>query len=120
LARSLLGLKNALVAGYAQIQTWNVKIREWKESYKQEASYRYYVGRKEASRWWKKGVSIMGAEVNSQQFQGLDVDHPRIREAIETAAKRGYDKDKIQKVIGMPYEVVDRGVREAKRKSKKK
>lgn len=49
------------------------------------------------------------------EYQGVNVEHPRIVEAIKTLAKQGAAKEHIVKVVGMPYEVVDRVLRETKK-----
>lgn len=56
------------------------------------------------------------AEVREPSYQGCDTTHPRIKEAMENAAKRGISKEEIQKRVGMPYEVVDNAVRKARKK----
>jgi len=50
------------------------------------------------------------------EYQGVNVEHPRIVEAIRTMVKRGESKERIAKIVGMPYEVVDKHVQEAKKK----
>ena len=54
------------------------------------------------------------AKVTTPQYAGLDVDHPRIVDAIKQGAKRGMTKEQIQKVVGMPMEVVDKHFQNAK------
>ena len=48
-------------------------------------------------------------------YQGVNVYHPRIVEAIKVLAKKGDSTEKIAKVVGMPHEVVDRVKREMKK-----
>lgn len=57
----------------------------------------------------------MGAEVESQKYQGVNVDHPRIVEATRNLLKQGVRKEEIVRIIGMPREVIDRIERETKR-----
>jgi len=45
-------------------------------------------------------------------YQGLDVDHPRIVEAIRVLAGQRKTPEQIAKVVGMPYEVVQKHLRE--------
>lgn len=49
------------------------------------------------------------------QYQGVDVQHPRIVEAIKVLAKQGKSTQEIAKVVGMPHEVVDSVKREMKK-----
>jgi hypothetical protein len=53
------------------------------------------------------------------QYAGVDVDHPRIVEAIKALTKQGKEKAEIQKLVGMPYEVVDRHMRAAREEMKR-
>lgn len=56
------------------------------------------------------------AEVNNPTYQGVDVRHPEIVAAGENMARRGIDKNRAVKLLGMPREVVDRIYREANEK----
>jgi hypothetical protein len=49
------------------------------------------------------------------RYQGVDVDHPTIVAAIKAMAKQGDSTEKISQVVGMPYEVVKKYEREARR-----
>ncbi len=49
------------------------------------------------------------------QYQGVDVNHPTIVEAIKTMVKQGERREKICKVVGMPHEVVQAIEREVKK-----
>lgn len=49
------------------------------------------------------------------EYKGVRTDHPRIVEAIQALAKQGKTKEQISKVVGMPYEVVDKYVQKVKR-----
>lgn len=48
-------------------------------------------------------------------YGGVAVNHPSIVSGIKTLAKQGHGKAHIMKVIGMPGEVVDKYMHEAKR-----
>ena len=48
------------------------------------------------------------------KYQGVDVQHPRIVEAIQVLAKQGKSTDEIARVVGMPHEVVDSVKRQKK------
>lgn len=49
------------------------------------------------------------------KYNGVDVNNPRIVEYIKSAAKQGKTKQEVMKLVGMPYEVVDKYFQEAKR-----
>jgi mannose/fructose/N-acetylgalactosamine-specific phosphotransferase system component IIB len=48
------------------------------------------------------------------EYQGVDVEHPTIKAAIENMTKQGEPKEKIMRVVGMPAEVIDRVQRRLK------
>jgi hypothetical protein len=50
------------------------------------------------------------------EYQGVDVEHPRIVEAIKTLAKQDKQIYEIAKIVGMPYEVVQKYVAREKKK----
>ena len=52
------------------------------------------------------------------EYQGVDVEHPRIVEAIKNLAKQEKQAVEISKIVGMPYEVVRKYMREEERKKK--
>ena len=54
------------------------------------------------------------------EYQGVNVDHPSIKLAIENAVKCGVDTDRLVKVIGMPYEEIKRHQIRARERLKKK
>jgi len=49
------------------------------------------------------------------EYQGVDVEHPRIVEAIKNLAREGRSTDEIARIVGMPYEVVRKYEREVRR-----
>lgn len=49
------------------------------------------------------------------QYQGVDVNHPRIVEAIKTLLGQKKEKDDIAKIVGMPREVIDNVERQTKK-----
>ena len=49
------------------------------------------------------------------EYQGVDVEHPRIVEAIKTLIRDGHPTDEISRIVGMPYEVVRKYEREVRR-----
>ena len=53
----------------------------------------------------------------SREYQGVDVDHPRIVEFVKQATKNGLPKEQIAKLAGMPVEVVEKHQREQARKT---
>lgn len=48
------------------------------------------------------------AEVGTPSYAGVSVEHPRIVEAIKAGAKNGLTKEQVQKVVGMPMEVIEK------------
>jgi len=48
------------------------------------------------------------------EYQGVSTEHPSIVSAIKNLTKQGESKEKIMKVVGMPREVVEKYMREAK------
>ncbi len=50
------------------------------------------------------------------KYAGVDVDNPRIVAAIKNLAAQGKDKQYISKVVGMPYEIVDKYTHSGKKK----
>lgn len=50
----------------------------------------------------------MGAEVNSQRHQGVDVDHPSLVSTIKNMVKSGKKIEEIVKVTGAPSEVINK------------
>jgi len=51
-------------------------------------------------------------------YNGVDTDNPRIVETIKKMAKEGATKDQICKIVGMPYEVVDKHYQHVKKSGK--
>jgi len=54
------------------------------------------------------------------KYQGVDVDHPRIIEAVKNLVKAGKKTDEIARVVGMPHEVIrkyERDIRESNKKT---
>ena len=49
------------------------------------------------------------------KYNGLDTDHPRVVEYIKSAAKQGKTKAEVMKLVGMPYEVVDKYFQQVKK-----
>ena len=41
------------------------------------------------------------------EYNGVDMEHPSIRNAIVNMTRQGADKVKIMRVVGVPAEVVD-------------
>jgi hypothetical protein len=52
------------------------------------------------------------------KYQNVDVEHPRIIEAIKNLTKQEKRVEDISRVVGMPYEVVRKYMREEERKKK--
>lgn len=52
------------------------------------------------------------------EYQGVDVEHPRIVEAVKTLTKQAKSVEEISKIVGMPYEVVRKYMREEESKKK--
>jgi len=50
------------------------------------------------------------------EYQGVDTEHPRIVEAIKTLAKQNKQVYEIAKLVGMPYEVIEKYVRQEGKK----
>ena len=50
------------------------------------------------------------------KYAGVDVDNPRIVDAIKTLSKQGKNNGQIMRIVGMPQEVVDKYAREAREK----
>lgn len=57
----------------------------------------------------------MGAQVKDPEYRGIRTDDSRIREAVKNMMTRGYDTDHIQRIVGMPREVIDKHVRDLKK-----
>lgn len=55
-----------------------------------------------------------------QQYNGVDVENPRIAEYTKNAIRQGWEKERIMKVIGIPGEVVDRYKKEVEREERNK
>ena len=49
------------------------------------------------------------------EYGGVDVQHPRIVEAIKTLAKQGKTTEQMVKIVGMPHEVVQAVARTVKK-----
>lgn len=54
-------------------------------------------------------------EVSEVKFAGVDVSHPSIVSTIRTGVKNGMGAEHLQKITGMPMEVVERHIRDAKK-----
>lgn len=59
--------------------------------------------------------AVMGVTVKEPMFADIRTDDPRIREAVQNMEKRGYSKDSMVEVIGMPLEVIDKHLRAIKK-----
>src|SRR3972149_40147 len=53
------------------------------------------------------------------KYQGVDVDHPRIIEAVKNLVKAGKKTDEIARVVGMPHEVIRKYERDTRASNKK-
>jgi len=49
------------------------------------------------------------------EYQGVDVQHPRIKEYVQNMIKQEKSNVEIVKVVGMPHEVVEQIRRDMKR-----
>lgn len=49
------------------------------------------------------------------EYQGVDVQHPRIKEYVENLTKMGKKKEEIVKIVGVPHEVVESIQRQVKK-----
>ena len=61
----------------------------------------------------------MRVRAEPAEYAGVPVTHPSIVKGIERLATEGYDRGHIIRVIGMPAEVVDRVIRNMKRREEK-
>jgi len=52
------------------------------------------------------------------EYQGVDTEHPRIVEAVKNMTKQYKTAEEISRVVGMPYEVVRKYMREEERKKR--
>jgi len=43
-----------------------------------------------------------------REYNGVDMDHPSIVNAVQNMIRRGEGKEKIMKVVGCPGEIVDK------------
>ena len=50
------------------------------------------------------------------EYQGVDVEHPRIVEAVKALTKQHKKTEDIARIVGMPHEVVRKYMREEERK----
>lgn len=50
----------------------------------------------------------MSATIKEPHYQGVDVNHPSIVSTIKNMVKQGEKIETIQKVVGMPREVIER------------
>jgi len=48
----------------------------------------------------------VSSTVESQEYQGVSVEHPRIVEAIKILKRQGKKTEDIMRIVGMPSEVV--------------
>ena len=53
-------------------------------------------------------------EVTTPMFAGVDVNHPSIVSTIRNGVKQGMSAEHLRKITGMPMEVVEKHVRDAK------
>lgn len=67
---------------------------------------------------WTKGKprrgedrEAMGIRVVDPTVDGVRTDDPRIRSSVQNMQKRGYDKDAMVKIIGVPVEIVEQHLR---------
>lgn len=49
------------------------------------------------------------------EYQGVDVEHPKIREYGKNMVKEGKSREEICRVLGMPHEVVEKIERDVKK-----
>jgi len=56
----------------------------------------------------------MSIEVTEPTFKDVNVNDPRIRSAVQSMAKQGYNKDAMVKLIGAPSEIIDKHLRALK------
>lgn len=49
------------------------------------------------------------------KYQGVDVEHPKIREYLKNFARQGVDKGEAARRVGMPFEIADKAYQEVKR-----
>lgn len=52
------------------------------------------------------------------EYNNVDVEHPRIVEAVKTLTKQKKSSEEICKIVGMPYEVVRKYMREQEKENK--
>lgn len=57
----------------------------------------------------------MSAEVRDPHYAGVSTEHPSIVASIHNMTKQGKSKEEIQRVVGMPREVVERHQRDMRR-----
>lgn len=50
--------------------------------------------------------------VSARKYDGVDVDHPDVIRGIKVLARQGKQTQEIMKLVGMPYEVVRKYMRE--------
>ncbi len=53
------------------------------------------------------------------EYQGVDVEHPRIKEYAQNLIKQGRKREDIARIVGMPHEVIARIEREMKEREKR-
>ena len=56
---------------------------------------------------------------NEHYVNGVSVDHPAIVEGISNMYRRRYSKDDMVRIIGMPYEVIDKHVKRLQEEEKR-
>lgn len=62
-----------------------------------------------------EGEAQVSISVKEAEYQGVSVEHPSIRTMVENMVKRGHRTDDIQRLVGMPREVIERIQRDTKR-----
>lgn len=64
---------------------------------------------------WPKGKprqgeksEALGIRVTEPTIEGVRTDDPRIRSSVQNMQKRGYDKNAMVKIIGVPLEIIEK------------
>jgi transposase len=52
------------------------------------------------------------------KYNGVDVDHPSIVSSVKNLTKQGKRIEEIVRIVGMPFEVVEKYMREARKEMK--
>ena len=57
---------------------------------------------------WPKGKSRASITVKDPTYNGVSVEHPSIVSSIKNMVKQGRRIEEIQKVVGMPREIIEK------------